>query len=86
LKAVHEAMDLGQLFLGLSIFLIAGVASLLTAMAFVFTAEQRAKDGHPAGQRLHAGPGPAPSSWRKGAVLACWLALASVGSDFARFP
>lgn len=43
LKAAAESMDLGQLFLGMSIFLIA--ASLtLTSMFFVFTVEQRAKE------------------------------------------
>jgi len=43
LRAATESMDLGQLFLGMSIFLVA--ASLtLTAMFFVFTVEQRARE------------------------------------------
>lgn len=43
LKAASESMDLGQLFLGMSIFLVA--ASLtLTGMFFVFTVEQRAEE------------------------------------------
>jgi ABC-type antimicrobial peptide transport system permease subunit len=43
LKAAGESMDLGQLFLGMSLFLIAA-SLLLTAMFFVFTVEQRAKE------------------------------------------
>lgn len=43
LKAASESMDLGQLFLGMSIFLIAA-SLLLTGMFFVFTVEQRAKE------------------------------------------
>lgn len=43
LQAASESMDLGQLFLGMSIFLVAA-SLLLTAMFFVFTVEQRAKE------------------------------------------
>jgi len=43
LKAANESMDLGQLFLGMSIFLVAA-SLILTAMFFVFTVEQRAKE------------------------------------------
>jgi len=43
LRAASESMDLGQLFLGMSIFLIAA-SLLMTAMFFVFTVEQRAKE------------------------------------------
>src|SRR6185295_13063823 len=86
LKAVHEAMDLGQLFLGLSIFLIAA-SLLLTAMAFVFTAEQRAKEmgillasGFTPGQvrRLFLAEGAVLALL--GSALGVWL-----GRDFARF-
>ncbi|RPH37488.1 MAG: ABC transporter permease, partial [Planctomycetota bacterium] len=43
LKAATESMDLGQLFLGMSIFLVAA-SLILTAMFFVFSVEQRAKE------------------------------------------
>ena len=43
LAAAAESMDLGQLFLGMSLFLIAA-SLLLTALFFVFTVEQRAKE------------------------------------------
>jgi ABC-type antimicrobial peptide transport system permease subunit len=43
LQAAAESMDLGQLFLGMSIFLIAA-SLILTAMFFIFTVEQRAKE------------------------------------------
>lgn len=55
LTAASESMDLGQLFLGMSFFLI--VASLiLTAMLFVFSVEQRA---HEMGVLLAVGHTPA---------------------------
>jgi ABC-type lipoprotein release transport system permease subunit len=40
LRAASESMDLGQLFLGMSFFLVAA-SLILTAMLFVFTVEQR---------------------------------------------
>jgi len=43
LKAASESMDLGQLFLGMSVFLIAA-SLILTAMFFIFTVEQRARE------------------------------------------
>lgn len=43
LRAAGESMDLGQLFLGMSIFLVAA-SLILTAMFFVFSVEQRAKE------------------------------------------
>jgi ABC-type lipoprotein release transport system permease subunit len=43
LKAASESMDLGQLFLGMSIFLVAA-SLILTAMFFVFSVEQRARE------------------------------------------
>ncbi len=43
LKAAGESMDLGQLFLGMSIFLVAA-SLILTAMFFVFSVEQRARE------------------------------------------
>ena len=43
LRAVSESMDLGQLFLGMSIFLVAA-SLVLTAMFFVFSVEQRARE------------------------------------------
>jgi len=43
LRAVSESMDLGQLFLGMSLFLIAA-SLVLTAMLFVFSVEQRARE------------------------------------------
>jgi len=43
LKAASESMDLGQLFLGMSIFLVAA-SLILTAMFFIFTVEQRARE------------------------------------------
>ena len=43
LKASSQALDFGQLFLGLSFFLIAA-AVLLTALLFVFGIEQRAEE------------------------------------------
>jgi putative ABC transport system permease protein len=42
-RAVAESMDLGGLFLGMSFFLI-GASLLLTALLFVFSAEQRARE------------------------------------------
>jgi ABC-type lipoprotein release transport system permease subunit len=84
-RAVSESMDLGRLFLGMSFFLI--VASLLlTAMLFVFTVEQRAREMgvlravgfRPAGvRRLFLG---------EGAVLAVAGSLLGVpvGLAFAR--
>jgi ABC-type lipoprotein release transport system permease subunit len=42
-RAVSESMDLGQLFLGMSVFLIAA-SLILTAMLFVFSVEQRARE------------------------------------------
>jgi putative ABC transport system permease protein len=43
LRAAAESMDLGQLFLGMSAFLI-GASLTLTAMLFVFSVEQRARE------------------------------------------
>jgi ABC-type lipoprotein release transport system permease subunit len=43
LRAASESMDLGQLFLGMSVFLIAA-SLVLTAMLFVFSVEQRARE------------------------------------------
>jgi ABC-type lipoprotein release transport system permease subunit len=43
LKAASDSMDLGGLFLGMSFFLI-GASLTLTAMLFVFSVEQRAKE------------------------------------------
>jgi putative ABC transport system permease protein len=43
LAAASESMDLGQLFLGMSLFLIAA-SLILTAMLFVFSVEQRARE------------------------------------------
>lgn len=40
IRAASESMDLGQLFLGMSVFLIAA-ALILTAMLFVFSVDQR---------------------------------------------
>jgi len=54
LRAAAESMDLGQLFLGMSLFLIAA-SLLLTAMLFTFTAEQRAGE---TGLLLAVGLGP----------------------------
>ncbi len=42
-RAASESMDLGQLFLGMSFFLILA-SLLLTAMLFVFSIEQRARE------------------------------------------
>ncbi len=73
LKAARESMDLGQLFLGMSLFLVAA-SLLLTAMLFVFSAEQRAREmgvlravGHSSGQV-------------RGQFLGEGLALAALGS------
>ncbi len=82
LRAVSESMDLGQLFLGMSAFLIAA-SLLLTAMLFVFTVEQRAREmgvllatGHPAGgvRRLFLA---------EGAVLALLGSLAGIPLGWA---
>ncbi len=84
-RAVEESMDLGQLFLGMSAFLIAS-SLLLTALLFVFTVEQRAREmgvllavGFPPGRvrRLFLG---------EGAVLAVLGAAAGLplGWAFAR--
>lgn len=43
LRAATESTDLGQLFLGMSIFLVAA-SLILTGMFFVFSVEQRAKE------------------------------------------
>lgn len=43
LQAANDSMDLGQLFLGMSFFLI-GASLVLTAMFFIFSVEQRAKE------------------------------------------
>jgi ABC-type antimicrobial peptide transport system permease subunit len=43
LRAARESMDLGQLFLGMSLFLVAA-SLVLTGMFFVFSVEQRAKE------------------------------------------
>ena len=86
LKAVSESMDLGQLFLGMSIFLIAA-SLVLTSMLFVFSVEQRAREmgvllamGHTPGQvrRLFLA---------EGGVLALAGSVAGIplGWAFARF-
>ncbi len=73
LRAASQSMDLGQLFLGMSFFLI-GASLLLTGMLFVFTVEQRARE---TGVLLAVG-------WTAGRVrrllLAEGAALAVVGS------
>lgn len=73
LRASSQSMDLGQLFLGMSFFLI-GASLLLTGMLFVFTIEQRARE---MGVLLAVG-------WTAGRVRRLFLAegavLAVVGS------
>jgi putative ABC transport system permease protein len=86
LKAARESMDLGQLFLGMSIFLVA--ASLtLTAMFFVFSVEQRARE-----MGVLFAVGYTPSQVRRlflgeGAILAALGSVAGIplGWGFARF-
>jgi ABC-type lipoprotein release transport system permease subunit len=86
LQAATESMDLGQLFLGMSIFLVAA-SLILTAMFFVFSVEQRAREmgvlfavGYTSAQvrRLFLG---------EGAVLAVVGSLIGIplGRAFAQF-
>ncbi|HEX7900802.1 MAG TPA: ABC transporter permease [Planctomycetota bacterium] len=85
LRAAAESMDLGQLFLGMSAFLI-GASLTLTAMLFVFSVEQRARE---MGVLLATGftPGRVRRLFlAEGAVIAFFGAAAGlpVGSAFAR--
>jgi ABC-type lipoprotein release transport system permease subunit len=82
LRAVSESMDLGQLFLGMSAFLVAA-SLLLTAMLFVFTVEQRARE---VGVLLATGHPPGGVRWlllAEGAVLALAGSLAGVPLGWA---
>jgi ABC-type antimicrobial peptide transport system permease subunit len=86
LKAASESMDLGQLFLGMSIFLVAA-SLILTAMFFVFSVEQRARE-----MGVLFAVGYTPSQVRRlflaeGAVLAVLGSVAGIplGWGFARF-
>jgi len=86
LRAVNESMDLGQLFLGMSIFLVAA-SLVLTAMFFVFSVEQRARE-----MGVLAAVGYTPAQVRRlflgeGAILALIGSVAGVplGWAFARF-
>ena len=85
LRAAAESMDLGQLFLGMSAFLIA--ASLtLTSLLFVFSVEQRARE---MGVLLATGftPGRVRRLFlAEGAIVALFGAAAGLplGSAFAR--
>jgi ABC-type lipoprotein release transport system permease subunit len=86
LRAVDESMDLGQLFLGMSIFLVAA-SLILTAMFFVFSVEQRARE-----MGVLAAVGYRPAEVRRlflgeGMVLAVLGSAAGVplGWGFARF-
>jgi ABC-type lipoprotein release transport system permease subunit len=86
LKAASESMDLGQLFLGMSIFLVAA-SLLLTAMFFVFSVEQRARE---MGVLLAVGYTPARVRrlfLGEGAILALGGSLLGIplGWAFARF-
>lgn len=84
-RAVDESMDLGQLFLGMSAFLIA--ASLtLTGLLFVFSVEQRARE---MGVLLATGftPGRVRGLFlAEGAIVALFGAAAGLplGAGFAR--
>jgi putative ABC transport system permease protein len=85
-KAAGDSMDLGQLFLGMSLFLIAA-SLVLTAMFFVFSVEQRAKE-----MGVLFAVGFAPGKVRRlflseGAVLATLGSLAGIplGWGFAKF-
>jgi putative ABC transport system permease protein len=85
LRAAAESMDLGQLFLGMSAFLI-GASLTLTAMLFVFSVEQRARE---MGVLLATGftPGRVRRLFlAEGAVVALFGAAAGLplGSAFAR--
>ncbi len=73
LQAAGESMDLGQLFLGMSVFLIAA-SLVLTAMLFVFSVEQRARE---MGVLLAVGYRPGQV---RGLFLAEGAALALLGS------
>jgi putative ABC transport system permease protein len=73
LRAASESMDLGQLFLGMSIFLIAA-SLVLTAMLFVFSVEQRARE-----MGVLRAVGYSPGRVR-GLFLAEGAALAAIGS------
>jgi len=86
LRAVNESMDLGQLFLGMSIFLVAA-SLVLTAMFFVFSVEQRARE-----MGVLAAVGYTPAQVRRlflgeGAVLALVGSAAGIplGWAFAKF-
>jgi ABC-type lipoprotein release transport system permease subunit len=78
LRAARESMDLGQLFLGMSVFLIAA-SLVLTAMLFTFSAEQRARE---TGVLLAAGLRPG----RVRALLVLEGALVAVAGSLAGVP
>lgn len=85
LRAASESMDLGQLFLGMSIFLVAA-SLILTGMFFVFSVEQRARE-----MGVLAASGFTPGQVRRlflaeGAILAGIGSLAGIplGWGFAR--
>lgn len=85
-RAVSESMDLGQLFLGMSVFLIAA-ALTLTVMLFVFTVERRAPE---TGTLLAVGytrGGAGLLLLGEGAVLAALGSLGGIplGWGFAKF-
>ncbi len=73
IRAASESMDLGQLFLGMSVFLIAA-ALMLTAMLFVFSVDQRATER---GVLLAIGHTP---RWIRRTLLAEGAVLAAVGA------
>jgi ABC-type lipoprotein release transport system permease subunit len=86
LQAAGDSMDLGQLFLGMSLFLIAA-SLVLTAMFFVFSVEQRAKE---MGVLFAVGfpPGKVRTLFlSEGAVLAVLGSFAGIplGWGFAKF-
>jgi ABC-type lipoprotein release transport system permease subunit len=86
LKAATESMDLGQLFLGMSIFLVAA-SLILTAMFFVFSVEQRAKEMGVLFAVGYTAPQVRRLFLAEGAVLAAAGSILGVplGWGFARF-
>jgi hypothetical protein len=69
LRAVNESMDLGQLFLGMSIFLVAA-SLILTAMFFVFSVRQRAREMGVLAASAARPPRCGASSWGRGVLAA----------------